>query len=684
MADFQFSSNGDLSVQPGSIGSPSVSISSNVRFSGSYGNPFSSLYTSSDNSFIELSISTLGYENISVEWDGGYWFGNNNGTHQWLLSADSGSGFGGSLYTQNCSRDTWQAVSYDLGNSFNDNANVRIRITSNVSNSRYVYLDNLVIKGSPIVPDLTAPTFQNPQTDMSVNIDDGVCGAVVNYTIPSATDDQSLFTGNLSGYTNLGIWNNHSYYYSNGSANATTAIQNALDLGGHLVTINSQAENDWLDAQLGGIWIGLTDASSEGNFEWVTGEPVDFDNWNGGEPNDWGSGEDYTEMYSNGRWNDLRGTNNRRYVVEFQTVTVVQTQGLPPGSLFPVGTTTNTFVATDESGNSTSHTFTITVVDNQAPKISQWTAEYYSGRNFETYQETLTVDELNYSWGSGPPESSLVGNNQFSIRFQGVVKAPQTGTYTFYTNSDDGVRLWVNGIQLIDDWRDHGVQQRSGTIDLTADELASVRLDYYENGGGAVVRLEWVGPGQARDYVRNTGDATCQDLVLDLNASGSGSITVDDVDPGYIDECGIGSRTLSRTDFDCNDVGDNVVTLTVEDVNGNVSTCDITLTVNMLNVADNSLAVSGDSKCQGEIANFTVHASETGVVYSLYRGAVKVGSSANGTGADLPIAIPSSELNLGDNIISVKAAKGVCELDLVNTANVRIYATPVPVGIYHD
>jgi hypothetical protein len=49
---------------------------------------------------------------------------------------------------------------------------------------------------------------------------------------------------------------------------------------------------------------------------------------------------------------------------------LVQVEGLPSGSIFPVGTTTNRFIATDASGNTSECSFDITVVDNQAPVVS--------------------------------------------------------------------------------------------------------------------------------------------------------------------------------------------------------------------------------------------------------------------------------------------------------------------------
>ena len=79
-----------------------------------------------------------------------------------------------------------------------------------------------------------------------------------------------------------------------------------------------------------------------------------------------------------------------------------------------------------------------------------------------------------------------------SARAGPVRSRPQfTGTYTFYTQSDDGVRLWVNGQQIINNWTDHAPTENSGTIALTAGQRYDIRMEFYENGGGAVARLLW-------------------------------------------------------------------------------------------------------------------------------------------------------------------------------------------------
>ncbi|WP_246050251.1 T9SS type A sorting domain-containing protein [Neolewinella litorea] len=73
--------------------------------------------------------------------------------------------------------------------------------------------------------------------------------------------------------------------------------------------------------------------------------------------------------------------------------------------------------------------------------------------------------------------------------------------------------------------------------------------------------------------------AIAQDLTVQLDATGSVTITAEEVDGGSSDDCGIASLALDRTSFACGDVGDNAIVLTVTDVNGNSSTAPATVTV---------------------------------------------------------------------------------------------------------
>lgn len=117
-------------------------------------------------------------------------------------------------------------------------------------------------------------------------------------------------------------------------------------------------------------------------------------------------------------------------------------------------------------------------------------ATYYDNMDFSGATVTRVDPVVDFVWGSGSPSSSI-GANTFSARWQGQVEAPSTGTYTFYTQSDDGVRLWVNGQQLVNNWTDHATTENSGTIQLTGGQRYDVRMEFYENGGSATARLLW-------------------------------------------------------------------------------------------------------------------------------------------------------------------------------------------------
>ena len=121
-------------------------------------------------------------------------------------------------------------------------------------------------------------------------------------------------------------------------------------------------------------------------------------------------------------------------------------------------------------------------------------ADYFKGVNFETQVLNRVDPQINFNWGDpGGPDPS-VGDDNFSVRWSGQVEAAFTEAYTFYARTDDGVRLWVEGLQLIDSWIDRSATESRGTIDLVAGQFYSIVMEYYENGGGAVAELRWSSP----------------------------------------------------------------------------------------------------------------------------------------------------------------------------------------------
>ena len=118
------------------------------------------------------------------------------------------------------------------------------------------------------------------------------------------------------------VHNGHTYYLL-GASSWFAAERRAVGLGGHLVTINDEAENTWVFetfASYGGVlrmlWLGLTDDGREGRFRWTSGDPFAYRRFDGGEPNnDPGNAlgrEDVVHMYPpidrrGSFWNDVNG-----------------------------------------------------------------------------------------------------------------------------------------------------------------------------------------------------------------------------------------------------------------------------------------------------------------------------------------------------------------------------------------
>ena len=125
---------------------------------------------------------------------------------------------------------------------------------------------------------------------------------------------------------------------------------------------------------------------------------------------------------------------------------------------------------------------------------------YYSDRNLQTLAFQRVDPNIEFDWEIGSPGAG-VGVDSYSVRWTGKVLPPSSGTYTFYSTSDDGIRVKVNGVTLVDKWIDQGATEWSGTIDLTKGQLADVVVEYYENSGGAVAKLAWEGPGFAKQTI---------------------------------------------------------------------------------------------------------------------------------------------------------------------------------------
>ena len=167
------------------------------------------------------------------------------------------------------------------------------------------------------------------------------------------------------------------------------------------------------------------------------------------------------------------------------------------------------------------------------PRAGGLDVTYYDNPDFTGTEVTGSAQTVDFDWGGGSPEPGI-GSDGFSARYTGQVQAPTSGEYTFTTTSDDGVRLFVDGKLLVDNWTDHGPTDDSGTITLEAGKKYDVRLDYFENGGGAVAKLSWQYPGQDRQIIPSSN--------LFLTGTTGG------LDATYYDNMDLTGPSVSRVD----------------------------------------------------------------------------------------------------------------------------------------
>ncbi len=133
----------------------------------------------------------------------------------------------------------------------------------------------------------------------------------------------------------------------------------------------------------------------------------------------------------------------------------------------------------------------VTVSGVAAATTQGLTAVTYDSTNFTGDSSTRVDSQVNYDGTKGKPVPGQ-GDGGFSVRWQGKVRPQYSEVYTFYTESSDGVRLWVNGKLLIDNWRKHAkTTTNSGKLRLQAGKKYDIQLEYYNATGSATVRLLW-------------------------------------------------------------------------------------------------------------------------------------------------------------------------------------------------
>ena len=90
--------------------------------------------------------------------------------------------------------------------------------------------------------------------------------------------------------------------------------------------------------------------------------------------------------------------------------------------------------------------------------------------------------------------------DHFYVRWTGRIRIPRDGKFIFFTESDDGSRLWIDGKVVVDNGGLHAMEEKSGEIDLKAGEH-DLKVELFENDGDVGCKLSWETPNAAKEIL---------------------------------------------------------------------------------------------------------------------------------------------------------------------------------------
>lgn len=124
--------------------------------------------------------------------------------------------------------------------------------------------------------------------------------------------------------------------------------------------------------------------------------------------------------------------------------------------------------------------------------------EYFNNKDLHGTPVLVRIEkDINNDWGDNPPAKNI-SMDKFSVRWSGVYIPQKSGVININMKGDDGYRVFVNGEQLISDWRNHAITSKDVMINVEAGKKYNIKIEYYDNTKGAVAKakLEMVNYGK--------------------------------------------------------------------------------------------------------------------------------------------------------------------------------------------
>jgi hypothetical protein len=129
-------------------------------------------------------------------------------------------------------------------------------------------------------------------------------------------------------------------------------------------------------------------------------------------------------------------------------------------------------------------------------------AEYFAGTTLTTSKGVRVDPYVAFTAANFMNPAASTPSTPYSVRWKATLVPRYSETYTFTTQAGDGMRVWVNGTNVIDDWTTHGVETKTGTIALVAGHAVTIQVDHYNaEGSGTSARVLWESASQLPQVV---------------------------------------------------------------------------------------------------------------------------------------------------------------------------------------
>lgn len=161
--------------------------------------------------------------------------------------------------------------------------------------------------------------------------------------------------------------------------------------------------------------------------------------------------------------------------------------------------------------------------------------EYFDNMDLQGTPKFVRVDKnVQFDWADKSPAPDFPADN-FSVRWTGKIISPSTGTFAISAGSDDGIRLFIDGKKILDNWVVRAYTEDRAEINLTKGQEYSIKIEYYENGADAQASLGWTAGTDKDEEIAKAVKAAADSDAVVLVASLDDSLENEEHDRSTLD-----------------------------------------------------------------------------------------------------------------------------------------------------